>query len=467
MTVESIEITLEEQDKILKEQEGHCFELKSVDISPAKLTETLSAFANATGGDLYVGVDEKVIRNKKVREWRGFPDQEAANGHIQTIEEYFPLGEYCGCTFIRCKNSKGLLLKVEVNKTRKIKRASNGIIYLRRGAQNLPVDTDDKIRRLRLNKGLDSYETELVNIGTDVIENSKIYSKFLAYLIPQADPVIWLRKQFLVMEEKPTVAAVLLFAEEPQAILSKHCGIQILRYQTRDKEGSRLFLSFNPISIEGCMYDSIREAVSKTIEVVEGIQRLGIFGLESVQYPPETLHEIITNAVLHRDYSIARDIQIRVFDNRIEVESPGRLPGHITEGNILREQFSRNGSIVRILNKFQDPPNKSVGEGLNAAFEAMTRLKLKAPVIKEKENSVIVYIRHEPLASPEQAVLQYLETHDEVINRKARELTGITSENSMKQVFYRLRSKRLVERVPDKRGASSAWRKVGLQPRLF
>ena len=49
MTVEVSEITLEEQDEILNEQEGHCFELKSVDISPAKLTETLSAFANTTG----------------------------------------------------------------------------------------------------------------------------------------------------------------------------------------------------------------------------------------------------------------------------------------------------------------------------------------------------------------------------------------------------------------------------------
>lgn len=170
---------------------------------------------------------------------------------------------------------------------------------------------------------------------------------------------------------------------------------------------------------------------------------------------------------MHRDYSIAADIQIRIFDNRIEVESPRKLPGHVTEENILRERWARNGSIVRLVNKFPNPPNKDVGEGLNTAFEAMTRLKLKAPVIKENEDGVTVFIRHEPLASPEEAVLQYLETHPEVSNLKARELTGITSENSMKQVFYRLRSKGLIERVPDKRGASSTWRKVGLQPRLF
>src|ERR1043165_10254971 len=101
--------------------------------------------------------------------------------------------------------------------------------------------------------------------------------------------------------------------------------------------------------------------------MVQGIQRLGPQGLEPVAYPGKALHEIVTNAVLHRDYSIATDMQIRVFDNRIEVESPGRLPGHITPENILNEQFARNGAVVRMINKFPEPPNKDVGGGLNRA----------------------------------------------------------------------------------------------------
>ena len=64
-------------------------------------------------------------------------------------------------------------------------------------------------------------------------------------------------------------------------------------------------------------------------------------GLESVKYPITALHEIITNAVLHRDYSVADDIHIRIFDNRVEVASPGTLPAHITAENILNERFAR------------------------------------------------------------------------------------------------------------------------------
>src|SRR5205814_7648029 len=132
-----------------------------------------------------------------------------------------------------------------------------------------------------------------------------------------------------------------------------------------------------PKSIEGPIYELIKATVKETAAMVEGIQKLGPSGLEPVKYPFETLHEIVTNAVLHRDYSIAADIQIRVFDNRVEVESPGVLPGHITVKNMLDEQFARNGALVRLINKFPEPPNKDVGEGLNTAFEAMKRLRLR------------------------------------------------------------------------------------------
>tara|TARA_R110002073_G_scaffold11648_6_gene52787 strand:- start:4191 stop:4448 length:258 start_codon:yes stop_codon:yes gene_type:complete len=81
-------------------------------------------------------------------------------------------------------------------------------------------------------------------------------------------------------------------------------------------------------------------------------------GLVDVEYPEETLHEIITNAVIHRDYSIPDDVHIRIYDNRVEVENPSVLPGHITVENILGERFSRNGNIVRIINKFPNPSPK-------------------------------------------------------------------------------------------------------------
>ncbi|MFR8332493.1 MAG: ATP-binding protein [Oscillospiraceae bacterium] len=197
-------------------------------------------------------------------------------------------------------------------------------------------------------------------------------------------------------------------------------------------------LDGQPITIEGSAYSQIFGAVKKVKEIIESIKKLGV-GFENIQYPDETLHEIITNAVLHRDYSIATDIQIRVFDNRVEVESPGKLPGYVTTKNILDSQSARNPKLVRIINKFPDAPNKDVGEGLNTAFEAMEKLRLKAPIIEETDTSVLVVIRHERLASPEEIIIEYLQKHDSIKNGLGRKLTGIKSENTMKSVFYRLR----------------------------
>ena len=144
----------------------------------------------------------------------------------------------------------------------------------------------------------------------------------------------------------------------------------------------------------------------------------------------------------------------------MEIESPGKLAGHITVRNLLTEQYARNPKIVRLINKFPNAPNKDVGEGLNTAFQAMEKLRLKAPIIEELDNSVLVTLRHESLASPEQLVVEYMETHEEITNLVARDLTGIRSENSMKEVFYRLRDRGILEQVPGKLGNKAAWRSV-------
>lgn len=278
-------------------------------------------------------------------------------------------------------------------------------------------------------------------------------------VIPTAEPSAWLTKQMLLRDGRPTVAGILLFAEEPQALLPKRCGIKVYRYRTKDREGSRATLAFDPVTIEGNLYQQISYAVTTTAKIIEETGRLGEAGVEAVAYPHETLHEIITNSVLHRDYSIADDIHIRIFDNRVEVQSPGRLPAHVTPENILDERFARNGTIVRLVNKFPNPPNKDVGEGLNTAFAAMHRMGLKEPTVQNLESSVLVLIRHEPLASPEVIILEHLETHETIRNKEAREICHIQADYIVKDIFKRLSDRELIERVPGTRTGGTLYRK--------
>lgn len=457
MAIATYKISEEQRNQILYREESHFCDLKSVDIAPAKLSRSIAAFANSDGGELFVGVSED--KASGLRSWKGFANVEAANGHFQPFEQLFPLGSDFDYSFLNCEGESGLVLQIQVRKTQDIKRATDGGVYVRRGAQNLPVNTPDALRRLEYTKGLASFENDVLDVPINVIENSLPTLEFMLGVVPTAEPGPWLTKQRLIREAKPTVAGLLLFADPPQGFLAKRSGIKVYRYKTKDAEGSRETLAFTPLTIEGHLYAQIHEAVASTTSVVEEIRRLGDASLEEVQYPNEALHEIITNAVLHRDYSIADDIHIRVFDNRIEVESPGRLPAHITVDNILSERFSRNGTIVRIINKFPDPPNQDVGEGLNTAFAAMRRIGLKPPRIEERSNSVLVTIKHEPLASPEQLILEYLEQHDSIRNRQARDVSNIGADYIVKRIFGQLVDRGLIEQIPGTDRSTTAYRR--------
>ena len=461
MSIEVVTITSEQLNHILQKEESHFLDFKAIEVKPAKLCKFISGFANADGGELYIGIYEKILGNTKTRDWRGFADQESANGHLQIFEELFPLGDGYSYTFLSSECHPGLVLQVTILKSRGVVEASDGIPYLRRSARTFPITTPAALERLKLDKGIESYERKTIDVELEVITDSEVMSEFINAVVPTTEAELWLKKQQLIQRQKPIVAAILLFADEPQAVFPKYCGVKIYRYKTKDSEGTRDTLDFDPITIEGCLYKQIHKTVTTTREIIEKIPKMGKQGLENIQYPEETIHEIVTNALLHRDYSIASDTHIRIFDNRIEIENPGKLPGHVTVKNILREQYARNGAIVRIINKFPNPPNKDVGEGLNTAFQAMAKLKLQPPDIKETENSVIVYIKHEPLASLEAQIMSYLENHKEITNEIARKETGTNSELSIKNAFTKLRDSGLIEAVPRRSKRNAAWRRVG------
>jgi len=438
--------------------EDHFHDVKCSEITPKKMSNSISAFANTSGGEIYVGIRE-IDKNQNRRIWNGFQRPEDANAHLHVLDSLAPLANFYNVSFLQHPLLNTYVLQITIFKSTAIVNATNEKPYIRRGSSNVPVDTPEKLRRLELEKGIIEFENEPVSeAAINDLVSSKILQFFLSEVVPNTEGEAWISRQKLQKNGMPTLAGVMLFDDEPQIVLPKKSSIKIYRYKTSG-ESDRDMLDSQPISIEGCAYNQIYEAVEKTKQIIEGIEILDK-GFEKIHYPEETLHEIITNAVIHRDYSYAKDIQIKIFDNRIEVESPGKLPGHVTIKNLLNEQSARNPKMVRIMNKFPNAPNKDVGEGLNTAFDAMNKLRLKEPEIIENEHSLLVIIRHEKLATPEKMVMDYLEENHEINNTKGRHLTGIKSENTMKQVFYRLRKQKLLELVPGRRGRATSWQAV-------
>ncbi len=454
------EITMEEISQILLLEESWLMDKKGPEIKPSKFSRTVSAFANTNGGEIYLGISHEEDKSRYY--WDGFKDEEAFNEYATILTEVLPTYEAFTIDAYSHPVERTWIFHITVHKTNNIIYASDKKAYVRSGVQNLPCDTTDKLLRLKLDKGLASFEDEITQSIFDDIADSSVLRDFIQAVVPQTSPYDWLRKQRVMNgDAKISVAGVLLYDECPQATLPKQSGIRIVRYLTDEKEGSRETLAEGfPISIEGDIYSIIHKAVEKVKEIVENSGVLGETGTEIKKYPDVTLHELITNAVLHRDYSILKDIQIRIFTNRIEIESPGKLPGHITLQNILNEQFSRNPKIIRLISKFPSPPNKDAGEGLNTAFRAMREMHLNFPIIEETDNSVVVTVKHERLADAESLVIDYMNSHDTISNSIARDLTGITDANKMKRVFNRLKKRSVLEIVPGTRSSATLWRKV-------
>ncbi len=177
-------------------------------------------------------------------------------------------------------------------------------------------------------------------------------------------------------------------------------------------------------------------------------------------YPPETLWEIVVNALIHRDYSMSDDVQVLIFDNRIEVLSPGRLPAFVTKDNILDVHYARNPKVVGMLSRYKKPPNKDIGEGLDTAFKKMKEWRLRSPEIADEGNYVRVVIPHAPLATAQEAILEFVTKQGTITNRQARDITGIRSENAVKSEFYKLKDAGLIEMIPELKGNKAAWRLI-------
>lgn len=328
------DVSDEEFAAIISLEESYFVDLKSKRIAPAKLSRTISAFANAGGGEWYVGIEEEDGPDGKERRWDGFADQEEANPIFHVTGQLDPLSSNFSMQFLRREGKLGLVLHMVVSKTKDIVRSTDGSVYRRNNASNLPMK-DEALKRLEYDKGIHSYEDEKVAIDLSEVSNSSTVIEFLIEAIPTGEPEEWLGKQFLLVDTQPTVASILLFSDSPQALLPKRSAVKILRYQTK-AEAERDYLVGDPETIEGPIYHLIYNSVDRVREIIEGIEKMGSQGLERVSYPQEALHELLTNAVLHRDYSVASDVQVRIFDNRVEIESPGRLPGHVTISNIAK-----------------------------------------------------------------------------------------------------------------------------------
>ena len=417
---------------------------------------SLSAFANGNGGELYLGIDPKSGSLSP------FSTEEDLVPILRALEALIPLPRLYALTVYGTEDREEVLLHISLSPCPALLPGADGKVYFRSGSQDLPCEDPEKFRELSHGKGLLSYEEELSHYVLEDLLPSRTLEHFLAQFSPKCGAYEFFRSHGLMNPyTQLRKVAVLLFSDHPQALLPHRCGIRILRYRSDElKELRDDFPEAESHLLEGPLYALIPQAVKTVRKILSEAGIIGETGFETVDYPEAALHELITNAVLHRDYSIPRDLQIRIFTNRLEIESPGTLL--IPEPNLPRgcEQKVRNPHLVSLMAKFPQAPNLDLGKGMQQAFRAMRDAGLQSPSVRQTEDSVILTLKHERLADAQSLVLDYLRKHLSINNSVARELTGITDANKMKQVFLQLKDKGLLEIVPGTRSTSTQWRLV-------
>jgi len=125
MPIPVSQITDKQLQEVLSYIEGHFLDLKAKEIKPSKLTKSISAFANADGGELYIGIAENTALPFP-HKWDGFAKPEDANAHLQVFEKLFPLGGDYLYSFLSHPSKTGIILQAVVRKTKTIVKATTG-----------------------------------------------------------------------------------------------------------------------------------------------------------------------------------------------------------------------------------------------------------------------------------------------------------------------------------------------------
>lgn len=416
-----------------------------------KALEAICAFANTTGGTLVLGLEDLAKATGPER-LHGLEENPEAVDELRrkTLTHLLPAVDGLRWLRVACRlrdGTDGHVLLLVVLQSPKVHSILDDGTWTRLDASNREMSAAE-ITELSYRRGVISAESEPVTVpfellATDTWHRFASNRGFLSGDLADRLFRIGLAKR-VAGELQPVRAAVLLFADEPGGLLAAQqtrADVRVFHYRgSRIEPGAVPNLLKPPKTLSGPLPVQIAQASAYVLDELAAGLTLAASGFKTVhRYPERVIKEAITNAVIHRDYRLNRDIQIRIFDNRIEIESPGLFPGTITPANVAKAgSFARNPLIARNLREFPEPPNVDAGEGVRMMFAEMRAANLYPPFYGENRDatqpSVIVSLRNEERPPIWEQVSDWMDRNGPLANSDLCQIAGVDTLKASKML---------------------------------
>jgi ATP-dependent DNA helicase RecG len=423
------------------------------------LAEALVAFANADGGTILVGVstaglllEEVVPEDVEALLMRA---QAMCRPPVRSEWEPFDTGH-------------GMAIAIAIPRSPELHSLMDGRVLLRSGDRTRPL-SGEEIRHLVSAKGAGDYEQETVpgaavaDLDQDAIADYAAKRRTRGPRGEKLDDAQLLPDSGAVdAEGKLTVAGLLLFHRNPQRLLA-HSGAVLVHFAGTAPSGRDGLPGYTRREEIGGPLRQVVEGLWNTIQEEMRHESLitGLKREEVPEYPLPAVREAIVNAVAHRDYRLSgRRIEVRMFDDRMEIVSPGGLPGHITLDNIVEEHFSRNPRIVRGL--FHWGYIEELGLGIDRMIDEMVQAGHPPPQFDATPFTFRVTLRNvreRPVHKWERVLnerqiraLHYLQEHDRITNREYHDLCPAVTPETLRLDLADMVDKGVLLRIGDKKG---------------
>ncbi len=368
-------------EEVLAFEEMQIFDRKSVKIEPKALAIPLIAFANADGGTIAIGISDSERRIegtdyeiKKVNELLTVP-YEFCEPSIPVRIEKVPCEDSLG------RDNHVILMHIEPSLAVHANQADEA--FIRVGDKSKKLSFEERTQ-LMYDKGERYFEDKAVPEATIEDIDMSLVASYIDKIGYGKSPIEYLKENKGFIKEKNgqaqiNGAAILLFGKNPQMFFPR-ARIRFIRYEgTKEKFGAQMNV-IKDVIFEGTILKMIEDCIAYLDTQIKEKTYLGKDGLfvTEEEYPKFVRQEIIVNAVTHRSYSISgTDIQVKMFDDRIVVESPGKLPGLVRTDNIRHTHFSRNPRIAEFLKAYNFV--KEYGEGVNRMCNELEKAGLRDP----------------------------------------------------------------------------------------